>query len=269
MLWYWKTLELAGARFQLKVRKSGPPPPKIVLHDSTYSALYIDEPYGRGITPANFAAYKAQRFRWAFGAMQILKRHGTGLLRADRLSPGQRYHFATGWLPWLADAVHPVFTLMAVVLSISLLFVPIWNSLPYQLFVIQASLLLAGKLVFGLVLHRARVRCQWRDTLGMVISTLALTHAVARGTLHGLVARHHPFMTTEKRPSARPATGPGRAVHEEFALFVMLWLCILALLVYRQSSAATDLIWCAILMLQSAPYAAAMYTEWLSSHDNA
>ena len=40
---------------------------------------------GRGLTPADFTAYKAQRYRWAFGAMQILKRAGDWMVeRAGR-----------------------------------------------------------------------------------------------------------------------------------------------------------------------------------------
>jgi hypothetical protein len=62
-----------------------------------HEVRYVDEVLGRGLTPADFKAFKAQRFRWAFGAMQILKAHARALLGQSALTAGQRYHFLTGW----------------------------------------------------------------------------------------------------------------------------------------------------------------------------
>lgn len=61
----------------------------------------MDDTFGRGLTPTNFKALKSQRFRWAFGAMQILKHRMPKLIGNSNLSFGQRYHFLTvglaGW----------------------------------------------------------------------------------------------------------------------------------------------------------------------------
>ncbi|MBX5457955.1 MAG: glycosyltransferase [Thermogemmatispora sp.] len=46
-------------------------------------------PYGAGLMPFEFDALKKQRFRWAFGTMQLLKKHWRPLLGLS--SPG-RYH---------------------------------------------------------------------------------------------------------------------------------------------------------------------------------
>ncbi len=43
------------------------------LMHAGYELVYVDELMGKGLTPADFKAYKSQRYRWAFGAMQILK----------------------------------------------------------------------------------------------------------------------------------------------------------------------------------------------------
>ena len=45
------------------------------LMQAGHDVRYVDAVLGRGLTPADFGAFKVQRFRWAFGAMQILKRH--------------------------------------------------------------------------------------------------------------------------------------------------------------------------------------------------
>ena len=57
--------------------------------------------------PDDFAAYRKQRFRWAYGAMQICRGHWRALLSPFNrdLTLGQRWHFVTGWLPWVGDAL--------------------------------------------------------------------------------------------------------------------------------------------------------------------
>ena len=63
-----------------------------------YELVYVDELMGKGLTPADFKAYKSQRYRWAFGAMQILKGRWQWMTQKGPLSAGQRFHFLTGWL---------------------------------------------------------------------------------------------------------------------------------------------------------------------------
>ena len=51
-----------------------------------YRTNYVDHIMGRGLTPSDFTAYKTQRFRWAFGAMQILREHWRKLARGGKLT---------------------------------------------------------------------------------------------------------------------------------------------------------------------------------------
>ena len=44
------------------------------LFEAGYEALYMPATYGRGLMPDTFTDFKKQRFRWAYGAMQILRR---------------------------------------------------------------------------------------------------------------------------------------------------------------------------------------------------
>jgi hypothetical protein len=79
---------------------------------------YLSYSYGRGLMPDTFIDYKKQRFRWAYGAMQILRRHTRDLFsnRGSRLTnaaaalslPG-----VGGWLPWVADGFNLVFNFAA------------------------------------------------------------------------------------------------------------------------------------------------------------
>ena len=50
---------------------------------------YTNRRYGHGLLPDTFEAYKKQRYRWAYGGFQILKKHWRHLLpRAARLDAG-------------------------------------------------------------------------------------------------------------------------------------------------------------------------------------
>ena len=85
------------------------------IFEKGYEAIYISSSYGRGVMPDTFIDFKKQRFRWAYGAMQIMRHHARSLLRRgqSRLTYGQRYHFLAGWLPWIADSINLLFTLAA------------------------------------------------------------------------------------------------------------------------------------------------------------
>src|SRR3569832_243212 len=97
-----------------------------------YDSVYVNEVFGKGLTPHSYAGYKGQRFRWAYGAVQILKGHWHALWsgRDTQLTRGQRYHFLTGWLPWFSDGLHVVFTGAALFWTIGLLAAPRYFDFP-------------------------------------------------------------------------------------------------------------------------------------------
>src|SRR3546814_10069956 len=45
------------------------------LFKAGYHSVYVNRSFGRGLIPDSFMEYRKQRFRWAYGAVQILKRH--------------------------------------------------------------------------------------------------------------------------------------------------------------------------------------------------
>ena len=52
------------------------------LYQAGYQALYTNTRYGRGLLPDTYRAFKTQRFRWAYGAMQLIRKHGRTCWRA-------------------------------------------------------------------------------------------------------------------------------------------------------------------------------------------
>lgn len=234
-----------------------------------FTTVYVDEVFGRGVTPADFAAFKSQRFRWAFGAMQILRRHWGELVHgAGALTRGQRYHFLTGWFSWFADALHLAFSLLAVVWSIGMLAAPAWFAVPHELFLLPVLGFFVAKAAFGLVLYRARVPCSWRDALGASIASMALSHAIARGVFRGLVATEHPFTRTAKKRRLNRQPSRFVAVREEAGLFALLMLSVIAVISIPGSSEIEVRLWMVILAAQSIPYLSSLICAYVAAHDD-
>ncbi|HEY8012092.1 MAG TPA: glycosyltransferase [Rudaea sp.] len=200
------------------------------LMHAGYDLVYVDEVMGRGLTPADFTAYKSQRYRWAFGAMQILKGRWGWMTRKGPLTGGQRFHFLTGWFSWFADALHLAFTLLALTWTAGMLALPEYFTLPLDLFIYPILGFFVFKAVIGIVLYRVRVPCSWKDTLMASIASMGLSHAIARGIYLGLWKKKGEFVRTAKsrRLSKRP--NPLAAVQEELLMFIAIILAILGVL---------------------------------------
>jgi exo-beta-1,3-glucanase (GH17 family)/cellulose synthase/poly-beta-1,6-N-acetylglucosamine synthase-like glycosyltransferase len=223
---------------------------------------YVDAVLGRGLTPADFAAFKVQRFRWAFGAMQILKRHWGALVRPGSLSAGQRYHFLTGWLSWFADALHLVFAFAALAWTAGAIAFPGVFTLPLDLYLVPVLAFLACKAVFGPVLYRARVDCSWADVLGASLASMGLSHAIARGVFAGLARRTGTFHRTAKGTNgAVKRSSPAR---EEWLMFAALGLAVGGVVWRFGTDHVEAMLWAAVLAAQALPYAAAITCSWIA-----
>ena len=235
------------------------------LMHAGYDLVYVDELMGKGLTPADFKAYKSQRYRWAFGAMQILKGRWTWMTRKGPLSAGQRFHFLTGWFSWFADALHLLFTLMAIFWTAGMVALPQYFSLPMQLFLVPVIGFFFAKAIFGIVLYRARVPCSWYDTLMASLASMGLSHAIARGILHGLTREKTSFVVTAK---SRRLGGSNFAafapVREELMMAFALALCVLGMSTSFGIHYIEGQLWVFILAAQSIPYVAATVGAWIA-----
>ncbi|HEU0276479.1 MAG TPA: glycosyltransferase [Rhodanobacteraceae bacterium] len=241
------------------------------LMHAGYETVYVDEIMGKGVTPADFRAFKSQRYRWAFGAMQILKGRWDWLVKRGPLTAGQRFHFLTGWFSWFADALHMVFSLLALGWTAAMLLAPSVFSLPMQLFLIPVMGFFVAKALFGIILYRARVPCGWRDTLMAAIASMGLSHAIARGIWNGLIHQKTAFVRTAKSRrlsgSSAGALGP---VREEFLMAIALLLAIVGMGVVFGSHYIEGQLWMIILGAQALPYLSAVTGALVAhySHDH-
>ncbi|RDD80071.1 glycosyltransferase [Dyella tabacisoli] len=235
------------------------------LMHAGYDLVYVDELMGKGLTPADFKAYKSQRYRWAFGAMQILKGRWDWMTKKGPLSGGQRFHFLTGWFSWFADALHLLFTLMAIFWTAGMVAFPALFNLPMQLFLVPVIGFFFAKAIFGIVLYRARVPCSWYDTLMASLASMGLSHAIARGILHGLTREKTSFVVTAK---SRRLGGSNFAafapVREELLMACALLFCVLGMAANYGAQYIEGLLWMFILAAQAIPYVSAVIGAWIA-----
>lgn len=232
-----------------------------------YSCAYIPRSYGKGLMPDTFTDYKKQRFRWAYGAMQILRAHSARLfsLAPSRLSAGQRYHFLAGWLPWLADGFNVFFNVAAIGWSFAMILLP--NSIDPPLIAFSALplFLFLFKLAKILHLYLTRVGANLRQAIGAVVAGLALAHTIGLAVLSGLFTRGMPFVRTPKRAARHALWQALFADAREETLFMFaLWLAAWGVSRTQLMESPDGLVWVIVLLLQSIPYAAALLMATLS-----
>lgn len=248
-----------------------------------YRAVYVSSVLGAGLLPKDFAAYAQQRKRWAQGAMQIARQHAASLLGRSPLTLAQRYHFIAGWLPWLGDALHLVFTLIMIVFSLGMVYFPGTVHPPLWLLTVPLIAFFTARLLTGPLLYARCVPCGLADRLGAAVAGMALSHRVARGVLQGLHHRHAVFDITPKasttagsRDTQADAANAKegsvafvQGIGEEFALLVGLLFCMALLALSRDGTDTGRLGWIAILATQSLPYWMALVCKLIDIRDSA
>lgn len=232
------------------------------LFEHGHEAVYMEHSLGRGLIPDSFSGYKTQRFRWAYGAVQILKRHWHEFSDGKHLTRGQRYHFVSGWLPWFADAAHMAFVIAAVFWSILLLFKLV--EFPPLVFLVPTLSVFVFKVVAGMWLYHARVPCGWRDRLGAAVAGMSLTHIVGRAVWQGIFTSDKPFFRTPKCED-KPASIQGLIMaKEEITLLAGLIFSAVAVLIKFDVANHTAALWSGMLMVQTLPYLAALYVSMVN-----
>ncbi|MBV9785038.1 MAG: glycosyltransferase [Acidisphaera sp.] len=232
-----------------------------------WEAVYSSHSFGRGVMPDDFSAFRKQRFRWALGAMQICRGHWRALFSPfdTGLTPGQRWHFVTGWLPWVGDALGLLFLLMGLAWSVGLILAPMRYEFPIILFMLPSIGLFAFKLAQIFALYRSRVACGWRDRLGAAVAGLALSHTIGRAVWKGLAVRHAAFLRTPKMCRA-PALVQGLVMaREELGLLALTWAAMIGVGVAHHVATWEARLWCLVLLTQSLPYAASVAVSILAA----
>jgi cellulose synthase/poly-beta-1,6-N-acetylglucosamine synthase-like glycosyltransferase/exo-beta-1,3-glucanase (GH17 family) len=251
------------------------------LYEAGYDSVYVKDSFGKGVMPDTMSGYMTQRYRWVYGAMQIIKAHWRNFLpsKQPKLTPAQKYYFIAGWLPWFSDALALVFTFTSLILTGVILYEPIssWiangavdfgvrinSELPANAFLLPTVGIFSFKIIRGLWLYQARVPCSVWQSLGASLTGLSLTHTVAKGTLQGLFTSGKPFMRTPKFEQHSALFVGLFTIRQELLLLTLLSVAIGMMSSLEHFDNLSGRLWVAILSVQAVPYVAALLTVLIS-----
>ncbi len=237
------------------------------VFEKGYSAAYTYQSYGKGLMPDTFIDYKKQRFRWAYGAIQIMKGHARALFRGEnsQLNRGQRYHFIAGWLPWIADGLNIFFTIGALLWSAGMIIVPQRVDPPLMIFAIPPLALFFFKFGKILFLYRKAVGVDLVRSFQAAIAGLALSHTIAKAVLYGAFTKTIPFFRTPKMASNHGILVALAEAREEVFVMLLLWGAAIGISFAQDIGNADVKFWVTTLLVQSLPYLAALLMALLSS----
>lgn len=232
-----------------------------------HSMVYIRNSYGKGLIPDTFIDFKKQRFRWAYGAVQIIKQHSRSLIMGTNatLSAAQRYYFLAGWLPWVAQGVNSILTIAAVLWSGFIIAEPqSFGPLPW-VFSITPLLVLSLMSAKTIYLYDRLVTHDIRDALAAILAGIALYHTIAKAVLFGLFTNQLPFFRTPKTANSQGLWVAVAQAREEVTIMLLLWSTA-AGITWTQGLSTNDIrVWIAMLLAQSLPYLAALIMAVLSA----
>ncbi|ARJ68249.1 cellulose synthase [Magnetospirillum sp. ME-1] len=260
-----KTLEDAGrwgewcivedAELGLRMMKAG------------YSSVYVQDRLGHGLVPDSFMAYKKQRFRWAYGAVQILKAHWRSLIpfKDTGLTTGQKYHFVAGWLPWFADAFYLLFCVASLAWSLGMILSPRYFSTPLPFFTLPTVGVFVAKIFHHFFLYSNRVDCGFKRRGLAAIAGMGLTYSIAWAMWQGIFTKSTPFMRTPKMANKAAFTQGFLMASSEAILALLHYVAAIAVLIPRNNFTDPDVrIWSLTLVVQAMPFLAALVASLIS-----
>ena len=239
------------------------------LFEAGFHAAYIPQAMGAGLEPDTLEAFMTQRYRWVYGAMQMLKRHwGEIVLGRASLSWEQRYQFISGWLPWISDGLGMVVTMTALVWTALMWAIPAIIDVPMPALSAAAMALFATKCFKTLSLYPPKVGSGFKGAMMASVAGLALTHTVAKAVWTGLFTSGKPFMRTPKCADPALFSQVLRVVWQETVLLVLLTVAMVSMVFDRGFEDPAIAMWMVMLGIQALPYAATFFTATVSALSN-
>ena len=228
----------------------------LCMLEQGWLAHYSNRRYGHGLLPDTFDAYKKQRHRWAFGGLQLVRKHWRRMLPGvDGLVPEQKREYGIGWLNWLgADSIGVVVALL------NILWVPVVAfaniAVPDRILTIPIIAAFAVSVAHFIALYRLRVRASAGEMVGAVFAAMAVQWTVARAVGMGVIKERVPFLRTAKGGIGRK--GPDFPAFWEAVIAALLLIGALTLVAtnYKQVHEINIFAW--VLVVQSLPFLSAV-----------
>ena len=224
------------------------------LFEAGYIAHYTNRRYGFGLLPDTVEAFKTQRHRWAYGAIQILKKHWREFKPSSkRLSPPQKNKFVTGWFFWLSDAMGPIMAVMNIIWVPVIIFVGVTiPTIPLTIPIITAFIV---NILHTFILYRTKVKATFKEILLSSIASMSLQLIIFKAVFDGFIKDGLPFKRTEKGGKAKKSANP---IKYETILCVLLLTAFVSL-IYTNKSGITEIyVFAATIFIQTIPYISAI-----------
>jgi len=219
-------------------------------------AHYTNRRYGHGLLPDTFDAYKRQRHRWAFGGLQLFRKHWRHLLPwADGLTPDQKREYGVGWLGWLgSDCIGVLVALLNIVWVPIVAFATI--AVPDRILTLPILAAFMVSVAHFVALYRLRVRASGAQMFGAVFAAMAVQWTVARAVGMGLFKDRVPFLRTAKGGIGRK--GADFPAFWEAIIAALLLAGAATLVAFNYKEVLEINVFAVVLLVQSLPFIAAV-----------
>ncbi len=226
------------------------------LFEAGYHAHYTNRRYGYGLLPDTVEAYKNQRHRWAYGAIQILKKHKAHFYPSSKtLTPQQKHHFITGWFFWLSDAFGVIAAILNMLWVPFILFVGVAiPTLPLTLPIITAF---GVNILHAFILYKTRVKVGFKESLLSALASMSLQLVIFKAVYEGFVKEGLPFKRTEKGGNTKKRNAKNPVLGES-AIAFFLTLSFASLFATNKNGVFEVYVFAGTLVVQSVPYYSAV-----------
>jgi exo-beta-1,3-glucanase (GH17 family)/cellulose synthase/poly-beta-1,6-N-acetylglucosamine synthase-like glycosyltransferase len=247
----------------------------LTLLEQGWVAHYTNRRYGYGLLPDTYDAFKRQRHRWAFGGLQILRKHWHSLLPwSQGLSREQKREYGLGWLNWLgAESIGVVVALLNVVWVPLVVFgnyelkdwmvdwpVLYWlhnfGAVPDRILTMPIVAAFLVSVVHFAALYRLRVKATAGQMAGAVCAAMSVQWTVARAVGVGVFKEHLPFLRTSKGGNSRK--GADFPAFWEAILGALLLAGAFTLFMTNGKQVREINVFAFVLVVQSLPFLAAV-----------
>lgn len=225
------------------------------LFEAGYSAHYTNRRYGHGLLPDTLEAFRNQRHRWAYGAIQILKKHWQHFKPSSAtLTAAQKHHFMTGWFFWLSDALGTVASVLNIIWVPVIIFIGV--TIPTIALTVPILTAFLVNVIHAFVLYRTRVKASFFHSFLGAIAAMSLQLTIFKAVFDGFVKDGLPFKRTEKGGNSKKTSG--NPIKNETILAVLLLASFSALILTNEHEIVEVYLFAATLLVQSIPYVSAI-----------
>ncbi len=225
------------------------------LFEAGYIGHYTNRRYGYGLLPDTIEAFKNQRHRWAYGAIQILKKHWPHFKPSSRtLTRAQKHHFITGWFFWLSDALGTVTSVLNIIWVPVIIFVGV--TIPTIALTVPILTAFLVNVIHSFVLYRTRVKADFYHSLLGAIAAMSLQLTIFKAVYDGFVKDRLPFVRTEKGGNSKKSLD--NPIKNEIILASLLLGSFIALTMTNHQRITEVYIFSLTLLVQSIPYISAI-----------